>query len=239
MIREDLGVYLAVISHARPGNVQKMQAMVGEATWYVGAGERQAYRQEGATAVVESGGLCPSRNAALKDAWAFGVPCIELSDDLRKLQMAVPQEGKNRAVDISFEEAVSTMLEASRLYTAKLAGVAPTANAFYYNPNRPFHHRAFIVGDLILVRPCALLFDERLKLKEDYDYTLAHLSKYHVVARCNGVLATFAHRQNKGGAVDFRTPAREQEAIAILREKWGAAIKDNPRRPNEILLNLR
>jgi hypothetical protein len=44
------------------------------------------------------------------------------------------------------------------------------------------------------------------------------------------------HRANPGGAVAVRTPEVEQEAIAYLRGKWGDWIKDNPRRPNEILL---
>ena len=45
-------------------------------------------------------------------------------------------------------------------------GVAPTANAFYFNPNRPVKTAAFIVGDFIYVHPNPRFFDENLKLKE-------------------------------------------------------------------------
>lgn len=94
------------------------------------------------------------------------------------------------------------------------------------------------MGDFILVHPCKLFFDEQMKLKEDYDYTMAHIYEFGGVARCNAILAHFAHRSNAGGAVDFRTAEREQEAIAHLKKKWGAYIQDNPKRPNEILLKL-
>ena len=74
MRRRDLGCYLAVISHARPGNVPAMTAQAGPATWYVGGGEAVAYSEAGTPAAFESGPLCASRNAALRDAWAAGLP---------------------------------------------------------------------------------------------------------------------------------------------------------------------
>lgn len=239
MKRADLGCFVSVISHRRPDTVAKMTEIVGPATWFVGdAEDRDMYAQpveaSGGQLSV-SGKLCPSRNAALRAAWAEGLPCLELSDDLQRLSVAV---SKKTTVPVPLADVVGSMLEACKLTGAFLAGVAPTSNAFYFNPDRPVNTAAFIVGDLILVRPCDLFFDEQLRLKEDYDYTLQHLSKHGCVARVNSVLAAFAHRTNKGGAVAYRTAEREQEAIAHLRAKWGARIRDNPRRPNEILLAL-
>lgn len=239
MVNESLGVYVSIISKARPKNVPKMAELVGDATWFVGEGEADVYREAGAPAVVESGGLCRSRNAGFGRAFELGLPCVQLSDDLRKLQFAMRIGNKTTGVDAGFEEAVSAILEACRTSGAKLGGVAPTSNAFYYNTNRPVHHQAFIVGDFVVGLPCELRWDERMKLKEDYDLTLAHIHTYGCVARCNFVLATFLHRNNPGGAVDFRTPEREQEAIEFLKNKWPGMIRDNPRRPNEILLVLK
>lgn len=236
MIRKDLGAFVAVISHARVDAVAGMQSIIGDATWFVGAGEGEAYARAGAPAMVESGRLCPSRNAALRAAWEAGLPCFQLSDDLRKLEYA-HKPGKGNTVLITFEYVVGYMLAAMQ-GGAMLAGVAPVANAFYYSAVKPYHDRAFIVGDLIAVQPCGLFFDEELFLKEDYDYTMQHLTAFQRVARCNAILATFTHRSNKGGAVEFRTPEREQEAIAHLKARWGSVIRDNPRRPNEILLTL-
>lgn len=240
MKRKELGCWVAVFSTKRPKNVERMQALIGPATWYVGDGEEAAYRLAGASKVVASGGLCESRNAALQDAWKRKLPALIVSDDMTRCAEAfVDDQGKKKARPIGIVDVVDAMKEAMFETGAKLAGVAPTANPFYWTPGRDVKAHAFIVGDLNLVKPCDLLFDEDLRLKEDYDYTLQHLDRYGVVARCDNMLVTFVHRSNPGGAVDVRTPALEQATIAQLREKWGDAIRDNTRRPNEILLNLK
>lgn len=240
MLRPELQAHLGIFSSGRAANVGPMSALVGGATWYVGDGEGDAYRAAGARKVVESGGLCESRNAALKAGWDKDMASLIMSDDMTKIQQAyLDDHGKKRAKDITFATMVEAMHDAMFETGAKLAGVAPTNNPFYWNPEKPVHSCAFIVGDLNLVRPCHLFFDLRFKLKEDYDYTLAHLTDVGMVARCDNMLAGFAHKSNKGGAVDVRTPELEQEMIEKLRKKWGAnIIRDNPRRPDEILLKL-
>ena len=49
----------------------------------VGKGEAEAYRRAGAAAVEEGGGLCASRNLALRLARAAGRHCVQVSDDIR------------------------------------------------------------------------------------------------------------------------------------------------------------
>ena len=232
------GYWLAVISHQRPKNVVTMRKALGgaQATWYIDRNDSvEHYKMAGAERVACSGGLVESRNQALDDAFHRGLPCIQLSDDLKKLRRAISNKNKE-AAQISFAAAVDTLATAAQANGARLAGCAPTDNAFYFNPDKPVHSTAFIVGDFILVYPCQLRFDDELPLKEDYDYTLNHLSAFGRVARCNSILASFAHRTNAGGAVAYRTDALEQQAIQHLKSKWGDAIKDNPRRPNEILM---
>lgn len=203
------------------------------ATWYVGRGDARMYSLAGARTVVESGGLVDSRNAALNDAFKAKKVCVQLSDDLTGISLA---KSKTSFEPLGFEAAVELMLKSLGETGAKMAGVAPTANAFYFDPNKPIRTNLFIVGDLIAVESNPLRFDPKLRLKEDYDYTLQHLKKYGQVARCDAILANFKHRTNHGGAVAYRTTDNEQAAIAYLKSKWGGAIVDNPRRPNEILM---
>jgi hypothetical protein len=137
-------------------------------------------------------------------------------------------------------EALIMMLGAMRVTGLHLAGVAPTSNPYFSDPNKRIVTHKFIVGDLIIVSPeTDLRFDENLKLKEDYDYTLQHLHRYGGAARVDSIMAMFKHRTNPGGAVAFRTAEREQEAISYLKAKWPGEIRDNPRRENEILMKWR
>ncbi len=234
MKRDDLGCYLAIISHGRPENIAKMHALVGNATWYV---EQQDFEQYAKMTVTKvSSGLCNARNLALEDAFALNLPCLQLSDDLKKIEIA---GGKEATREIAFNEIAQYIVGiANSQQNTFLFGVAPTPNAFYYNIKKPFSPRSFIVGDFCLTRPSEPRWDERLPVKEDYDFTLQHIYRYGFAVRCNAVLLTFGHRIKGGGAYAARQLGAEQIAIAYLRQKWPNNIVDNPRRTNEILLRI-
>lgn len=227
---------VTVISHNRPLNVTKLEKLLGmPVTWIVGKGEGKIYRLAGAENVIEGGGLCASRNAALNLAADRNAICIQVSDDLKKLQIASIENEVKRAHPIDFFAACELLVTRLCESPYLLAGVAPTPNLFYFN--KPISEKLFIVGDFIAVDThCGLYFDEYMTLKEDYDYTLQHFQKYGGALRCNDILATFQHRTNHGGACDIRTSVMEQQMILHLKEKWPNDIRDNPRRPDEILL---
>ena len=224
-----------IISNERPQAVQKMQALLGDIkpTWVVGKGAEKLYRAMGAERVIEGGNLMNSRNAALENAFSLKTTCVQLSDDLKGLKRAVD---KKQTAELTVEQAIRLMiseLESKDLY---LAGVAPTANPYFYNPDKRVRTDKFIVGDFIVVRPSEQRFDTNMTLKEDYDFTMQHIVAHGGVVRYDAILAEFAHRTNSGGAVSYRTPNKEQFNIDYLKEKWPGAIVDNPKRPNEILL---
>ena len=224
-----------VISHKRPKAVVEMTRFIGSAIWCVGIGEKQDYINHGAERVEETGGLCQSRNWALVNAYTRDIACVQVSDDLKGLKLVI-EPGKKETRPIKITEAIELMIERMRTHGGRYAGCAPTANAFF--TNRRLSEKHFIVGDFITVMPGELRFDENLRLKEDYDFTVQHLKTYGKVARCDDILATFLHRTNSGGAVDYRTSAREQEAIAYLKTKHPGWFVANPRRKDEILLKM-
>lgn len=227
--------YIAVISSGRPGAPYEMRPHLGvmEATWFVGEGEGDDYAlyARPQDTIIEGGGLCQSRNAALREAFRDGKECLQISDDLKKLERL--QLGNAGTAPMTLGMAIVEMRAAMKETGAKLAGVAPTNNPFY--ASRKVNDHGFCVGDLILVAPSQPGFDEDLRLKEDYDFTAQHLAAYGKVARCDWILASFAHRTNRGGAVAYRTTELEQATIAQLKAKWPEAIRDNPKRPDEIL----
>ncbi len=250
MKRDDLnGSVLSIISTRRAGNVSDMYGLVGPATWLVrDQKDADDYRDAAdaaglggsCVAIKVTGGLCETRNAGLDLAHEQGATAVQLSDDLRAVFRAHGAVGsKSRRERITFTEAVAVITDAMSAVRAKMGGCAPTDSLLNYNAGRPLHTRAFIVGDFIVVRPCELRFDTELKLKEDYDYTLQHVQKFGCVARVNSVLPRFIHRTNPGGACDFRTSKTEQDAIAVLRRKWGRKIiADHPRKDDEVVLRF-
>jgi hypothetical protein len=240
MIRDFGGgeVFVAVISARRPHRVRPMTRWTGEATWIVAPEDVPAYRAEIdklglELPLVPVEGLAAARNRALDLAFERGVPCLQVSDDLSGLWRLLPD---GSTCELSFDGAARLLREELEMSDFRLAGAAPTDNPFYASEHTGSAH--FIVGDLILVGPTPLRFDERFLLKEDYDYTCQHYATYGGVVRLNWLLARFAHRTNPGGAVAIRTAELERRMIALLKGKWGDWIRDHPKRPNEVILRL-
>merc|ERR1719387_1851130 len=75
-----------------------------------------------------------------------------------------------------------------------------------------------------------------MKLKEDYDFTCAHIKASGSVMRCNRMTIRVKHYDNSGGAVAVRNEEEEQRNIEILRQKWPGVFYANPRRQNEVIL---
>lgn len=233
MKAEGLGVYIAVISHERPMNVRKLLSQIKvPATFYVGHGEKRYYEMGGATSVIESGKLCESRNAALRDAADLGLPCLQMSDDVTKFSTLENEKAK----EITFVEAVKTLKREMMEHQAQLAGIAPTNNPFF--AKHRVNLKGFILGDFFINRDTEIFFDENLRLKEDYDFTLQHLKKNGKVCRVDWLMANFKHRNNSGGAVAYRTNELEKKSIEYLKSKWGSIIGSNPRGDTEIRLKL-
>src|SRR5262245_21049998 len=176
-----------------------MAPLVPGATWIVGDDEAERYRDAGAQTVIEGGRLCRSRNLALDMAFDHGALCLQLSDDLVRIERVGGDDELHPASLVEFVDEARGQITPNR----RLVGVAPTANVFY--AKRRVSRRHFIVGDVFLAAPSTIRFDETLRLKEDYDYTAAHLMAFGEVARLDWWLFSFRHRTNAGGAVAYRT----------------------------------
>merc|ERR1740121_1844178 len=114
-----------------------------------------------------------------------------------------------------------------------LAGVFPTANAAMTLGTDEYGFYNFILGDFFVAEPSSpCRFDNSMTLKEDYDYTCAHIRAHGSVLRCNRMFITVKHQSNAGGAVTNRDSAgtKEKAIIAILMSKWPGVFRPNNRR---------
>merc|ERR1719263_81544 len=96
----------------------------------------------------------------------------------------------------------------------------------------------FILGDFFVVDTGSnVVFDETMKLKEDYDFTASHIKAHGSVMRCNRLTLRVKHYSNSGGAVAIRDKkgGEERRNIAILTAKHPKAFRNHPRRKNEVV----
>lgn len=227
-----------VISSRRPESVEETERWCEglEPTWVVPAGEGDDYRAAGAARVEEAPGmLVAQRNLAIDLAADAGAWCLQVDDDLRDLRWTTGTT-KADTRPITMVTAAFELYSAATEHGVHLAGIAPTANPFYFG-GRPVKLAGFVIGDIMLINPASEpRFDPAFPLKEDYDFTLQHLDRYGAVARVDAILATFRHRTNAGGAVAYRTEEMEADACQRLFAKWPGRIVPNPRRKNEVLV---
>ncbi len=223
---------MAIPSYKRAQNVQNMRTLIGgEVTWIIHPQEEEEYRTAGAKSFLFQKGLVDARNVALEAAFALGLPCLMSDDDLKVLKV-LGEDGKAHHSD--FERYVTDFLKTAETTQAKLVGVAPTNNPFY--GSMKVSQNSFIIASLMMVFPSELRFDETCSMREDYDLTLQHLAKFGKVARCDWLLPEYQHYTNSGGLLGIRNEERNLALNNRLKEKWGAIIKDHPRRAGEITM---
>ena len=93
------------------------------------------------------------------------------------------------------------------------------------SPLAPFHFRSMVTGFAGInrnVRPDQpIWFDERQKLKEDYDFCLEFLKRDRLVLKDLRYFISHDIQQLAGGNMRFRSPAREELEVQNLRRWWG------------------
>lgn len=229
---------MQVPSSGRPGNVPKLQQLLGvECDWYVPADQAADYRYAGAEHVfpVEHDGwhgrLAAQRNRMLDEAFADNRYSVQCDDDLRSIKWMAAVGAKPER--IGCHDAIARVLAAMADTGALLGGRAITSNPLSYR--RPLTTVGFVNG-LLVVAPSPERFDETLVTKADWDYTLQHLHAYGGVARVDALLMDFPYRKGRGGCEDYRTQQLLEEGAAALLDKWPDAVKASPTKPGELRL---
>lgn len=241
-------------------NVQaQLTACGAEPVWYVDQDSLASYKALGLNAKV-GGKLVPARNMALKDAVKAQKPCVQVSDDISRWDYYKGELGRqsdifegNKAAKAADRSRLSpgaaarfllAKLRAERAATGKdssgprLAGVFPLGNTGQAFTREAISHDHFILGDFFVADNSPVRFDSEMTLKEDYDFTCAHIWKHGSVLRCNRLFIAAVHQTNVGGACSERDTAGEKERanIKILQKKWPGVFCHGSRGDTEVVM---
>lgn len=227
---------ITCISHRRSENIYKVFETTGtnEIVFVVNdEKDKTQYLANGAKYVITGGSLVGNRNAALDYCFNKGLVCVQIDDDLQSVSLN-DFTGKRTKKYTTVKNAVDDLINDFINSQYDFAGAPPTENPFF--ATKISQTNILITAPFTLTKPNPIRFDNKLRLKEDYDYTLQHIKAGGCI-RYHKYLFNFKRYGNSGGAVSYRTDNLEQETIAYLKQKWGECIKLNPKRENEILLN--
>lgn len=220
-------------------------------TWYVDEQSLSDYQRLGLTAVV-GGRLTDARNMALDDAERLGKVCVQLSDDISAWEYrhgeraAAKNDDLMNAAHSAAKRYIVSPVNAAQFILAKMRGTAeprPKLGGVYMLgscartfADEPVKRRHFILGDFLVVDSSPVRFDTKMTLKEDYDFSCAHIRAHGSVMRCQRMTLNVKHYSNAGGAVAVRDQSGKQEKanLDILFAKWPRAFSLNPMRKNEV-----
>ena len=112
-------------------------------------------------------------------------------------------------------------------FGCRLWGINIIGDKGSYREYTPFSLSNTISGSFMGFLNNECTFDERIPLKEDYDYSIQNVNKYRRLLRINYAHMIKKDHKNLGGCADYRTLDREVEQLELLQRKWGKRIVKN------------
>lgn len=104
-------------------------------------------------------------------------------------------------------------------------GINLQADRQFYHQHRPFNLLSPVLAPFCAQRVSGgCRYDERLPMKEDYDYFLQVIHKYRKVLRMNKYYYQAGHLTNKGGLQGRRMLDEEERQLKLLQKKWGKRV---------------
>ena len=113
-------------------------------------------------------------------------------------------------------EIMQNQFEICDSWGLKVWGFALAADYKFYREYTPFSTQGVIGANIIGIIRNPLRFDERLRVKEDYDYAMQHIAKYGGALRMMKYGIDVVHLTNEGGCVAYRTKDVEMDAYNTL-----------------------
>lgn len=95
-----------------------------------------------------------------------------------------------------------------------------------YDCFKPFRLHAYCDGQFtgIVKNTKDIRYDESLTVKEDVDFCLQHMEKYHKALRVDKYYPKAKSFDNEGGCFDLRNEETEKEQFKLMQQKWGSQI---------------
>ena len=151
-----------------------------------------------------------------------------IDDDIEGLKFWSTENNLPKIKDIpDIQEFIEQGFDLCEQFGCRLWGLNIIGDKGSYREYTPFSLTNTVSGSFMGFLNNELTFDERIPLKEDYDYCIQNINRYRKLLRLNYAFMNKRDHGNKGGCADYRTIAREVEQLELLQKKWGKRIVKN------------
>lgn len=234
----------AVPSKGRAGRTTT-QKILRNCVFYVPENEAESYRQclpdcKIVPVPLDVKGITKTRNFILDSTTEKRVVMVD--DDLKIQGWTKLGEYRAKQLRLSGEqwEAISARLfDITEDIGWKIWGVATQAALRSIYPYKPILTRSYVTASFMgIVNDGTYTFDERYRVKEDYEICLRHIKDYGGVVAARFCFWENKHWTDEGGCKDYRTGKIELEAIEMLKAQYPKMIRKITRGKSEYSIEL-
>lgn len=218
---------IAIPSYKRPQDCMTAEYLPS-ATIFVHEFEVEEYKKYNPNPIIaipdslQKTGMATIRNFILDNTPDDEV--IMIDDDIRSF--GYYEKGEQIFInEEKFLRFAENAFEMTKELGSILWGVNLNNDRKVYREYSPFSLSSVILGPCMgIIKDKDIRFDEKLGLKEDYDYSLQVLNKYRKILRFNKFHYVAAHMTKKGGCATYRTTDKELSQAQAFQRKWGSRI---------------
>ena len=218
---------IVIPSYRRPDNCLTAK-LLRRAVIAVHKNEIEEYRKHNQNEILEMPDELAEKGMAVIRNWildnAGDEEILMIDDDIKYFLYFERSERKKMDEEMIYELAENGFRMARECGT-KLWGINVAPDKIFYKECSPFALTSPVCGTFFgAIRDPEIRFDERLGLKEDYDYSIQILKKYRKIWRFNKYFYQAEHINSTGGCSGYRSFDREKEQAELLQKKWGKKI---------------
>lgn len=170
-----------------------------------------------------------AQNWMLDNCWEDYDAVLSIDDDITRFRFHDKVDGENTEGTTLTEQQVYEYLEnaceVAYEWGCGMFGISINHDPMVYDEFKPFRTLAYIDGGVVgFVRDDGLRYDTELTVKEDVDYFLQSVARYHKALRFEKLFVNKGAFTNEGGCQDIRTDALEQKQFKMMQKKWGSNV---------------
>lgn len=211
-------------------NGVKTHRLIPEVIYCVAEFEAQQYIDKGYNVQIipdeVQGNVARVRNYILKNY--IKDKGLMVDDDIEHFKIWTKENGLPKSVKIQdMTEFIEEGFNLCEQFGCRLWGINIIGDKGSYREYSPFSLTNPISAAFMGFLNNELTFDERIPLKEDYDYSIQNCNEYRKLLRLNYAYMIKKDHGNKGGCAEMRTMQVELEQLKLLQSKWGKKIVKN------------
>ena len=234
---------IAVPSKNRAGRTTTDKILPNLSTFYVPKSELHQYENIKNVIGVPNNvkGITETRNWILKNSDDKYV--VFLDDDVKNCGYTKLEERNSKKIDIKDEgfwwEEFIKIFGLCEDIGYKLWGVKTESAPRSVYPYKPILTKTYLTASCMgIINDGEFYFDEKYKVKEDYEICLRHIVKYGGILGIRYLHWENEHWETDGGCKDYRTVSMEKEAIKMLNKQYPNMIRKAKRKANTFTIQL-